>query len=98
MNKQLAQLRAALVDLVSDVQQIHRRRRDLDFEVAALYKKARHAGLQVKFAKEIIQTLHGDAASVETIWGQYAKKVGIDDNAAADHLSALDKILGPVSG
>jgi hypothetical protein len=92
-NKEIARLKAAVADLVGGIQQLHRQRADLDHQAAALYRAGRHSGLQVKFAKEIIQSLHGEAASVDAIWKLYAKKTGIDENAAAD-VSVLDSILG----
>ena len=54
MNRELENLKAAVVDLVSGIQRIHQRRRDLDDEAASLYRAARANGLQVKFAKEVI--------------------------------------------
>ena len=47
--------------------------------------------------KEIVRDLHGETASVDSIWQRYAAKAGIDENAVAnDGVSCLDKILDSV--
>jgi uncharacterized protein (UPF0335 family) len=94
VNRELNHLKAAVGDLVSGIQRIHQRRRELDDEAAALYRAGRHNGLQIKIVKEVIRDLRGETASADAIWKLYAEKTGIDENAVTDHLSALDRILG----
>jgi uncharacterized protein (UPF0335 family) len=95
MNRELENLKVALVDLVADIQRLRRQHLQIDQLVSQAYKKARATGLQVKPAKALINELHGDSASADQIWSRYRSLTGIDDETAASSTPALDAILGP---
>jgi uncharacterized protein (UPF0335 family) len=94
MNRQLENLKAAVIDCALEIRRIRAEAVALNQVAAQTYKKAKYCGVQVKAAREVINALRGESATDDEIWTRYKAKV-IDENAAPDHLSALDKILGP---
>jgi hypothetical protein len=94
MNRELENLKVALVDLVADVQRLRRKHIEIDQLISQAYKKARASGLVKPAARELINELHGESATDDEIWSRYKAKVGIDENAASS-TPALDAILGP---
>jgi uncharacterized protein (UPF0335 family) len=92
--REIARLKASVADLVGSIQALRRRNAEIDQKLAELYRAARHQGIAVKAAKEVVRELHGESASVDAIWSRYAAEAGIDEaEIFAD--DPLEKILGP---
>ncbi len=93
MTNEIERLKTAVVTLVGKIQDLRREHVALDAKAASAYRAARGVGVDVKVAKQVILALHGEHATADEIWKQYAASTGIPAaDIAADGIGAVSPL------